>query len=203
MARKRDYPIIRFLISSFYALGAVSLLGGLSAAAYLWIRAEALRDGVLVGGPLAGALNAYNPAELCLGAAAAAGGGLVAFLVLGAAGQVLAMQRDRAINASLQVQLLEDILELNEEAARASEAHGSRSNSARAAAGSARCTASTPASGSAATAGASSGRREIHHSDMQARRAGPMASYPETSCGPFPLSACSLGRAAALLFEMG
>jgi hypothetical protein len=36
------------------------------------------------------------------------------------------MQRDQAIGASLQVQLLEDILELNEEAARSSQVHSSR-----------------------------------------------------------------------------
>jgi hypothetical protein len=120
MARKRDYPIIRFLIGSFYGLALLVLLGGLASAAYLWVRAEALKDGVILGGPLATALNAYNSAELCLGAAMTAGGALVAFLLLGAAGQILAMQRDRALAANLQVQLLEDILELNEEASRGS-----------------------------------------------------------------------------------
>lgn len=126
MARKRDYPIIRFLISSFYGLAVIALLGGLTSAAYLWIRAEALRDGIILGGPLAGDLNSFRSSDLCLGALAAAGGGLVSFLVFGAVGQVLAMQRDRAMAASLQVQLLEDILELNEEAARASQMHDSR-----------------------------------------------------------------------------
>ena len=118
MTRRRDYPIIRFLVGAFYGLAVLLLLGGLVSAAYLWLRAEALRDGVIFGGPLSDALNAYNSSELCLGAAAMAGGGLVSFLLFGALGQVLAMQRDRTIHASLQVQLLEDILELNEEAAR-------------------------------------------------------------------------------------
>jgi len=124
MVRKRDYPIIRFLVGSFYALAGVMLVGGSVLAGYLWLRAEALRDGVIFGGPLSDALSAYNSSELCLGAAAMAVGGLVGFLLFGAIGQVLAMQRDRAIHASLQVQLLEDILELNEEASRS--AHPTR-----------------------------------------------------------------------------
>ena len=124
MAGKRDYPIIRFLVGVSYAMAVLSLVGGLFCAAYLWLRAEALRDGVVFGGPLADALNSYDSSELCLGAAAVAGGGLCGFLLLGAVGQVLAMQRDRAIHAWAQVRLLEDILELNEEAARA--AHPTR-----------------------------------------------------------------------------
>lgn len=119
--RKRDYPIIRFLIGSFYVLAVASLLGGLLSAGYLWIRAEAIRDGYIFGGPLADALNPYSSSELCLAAAAAAGGGLVAFLVFGAVGQMLAMQRDRSIASAIQVRLLEDILELNEEAAATTE----------------------------------------------------------------------------------
>ncbi len=122
MARNRDYPIIRFLIGSSYVMAILMLLGGLAAGGYLWLRAEALRDGIIPGGPLAGALNAYDSGQLCLGAAAAAGGGLIGFLVLGAFAQILAIQRDRGINASLQVQLLEDILELNEEVATSSNA---------------------------------------------------------------------------------
>lgn len=116
LPRKRDYPIIRFVIGAFYVLALLSLLGGLSSSAYLWIRAEALRGGVLMGGPLSNALNAYNSSQLCLGAVVAAGGGFVIFLLVGAFAQILAMQRDRAIAACLQVQLLEDILEQNEEA---------------------------------------------------------------------------------------
>ena len=46
--------------------------------------------------------------------------GLVGFLVFGAIGQILAMNRDRALDTSLQVMLLEDILELNEEVVRSS-----------------------------------------------------------------------------------
>jgi hypothetical protein len=46
---------------------------------------------------------------------------MIGFLVFGSFGQLLAMQRDRSICASVQVILLEDILELNEEAA-----HGTR-----------------------------------------------------------------------------
>ncbi|GMU23944.1 MAG: hypothetical protein AMXMBFR13_40210 [Phycisphaerae bacterium] len=121
MARKRDYPIIRFLISSFYALAVGLLVGGLTSAGYLWVRAEALRDNIILGGPFYNALSQYDYAELYLGAAVAAGGGLLSFLLLGSFGQILAMQRDRSINAWLQVQLLEDILELNEEATRASQ----------------------------------------------------------------------------------
>ncbi len=113
MTRRRDYPIIRFLIGSFYGLAILILLGGLFSAAYLWILADAHR-GDVVRVPLSS--HVYDSAELCLGASVIAGAGLVLFLLLGAAGQMLAMQRDRAINASLQVQLLEDILELNEEA---------------------------------------------------------------------------------------
>jgi len=120
MTRQRDYPIIRFVVGSFYGLAVLLLVGGLVLAAYLWIRAEALRDGVALGGPLSDALSRYDSSELCLGAAVVAGGGLIGFLLLGAVGQVLAMQRNRAIHASLQVQLLEDILELNEDAARSS-----------------------------------------------------------------------------------
>lgn len=117
MARRRDYPIIRFVIGAFYVLALVCLLGGLSSAAYLWIRAESLREGIILGGPLSNALNVYDSGDLCLGAAVVAASSLVAFLLLGAFAQILAMQRDRAIAACLQVQLLEDILEQNEEAA--------------------------------------------------------------------------------------
>jgi hypothetical protein len=116
MARRHDYPIIRFLIGLLYGLAVVLLLGGLTSAGYLWVCAESMARSGLIGGPLSDALNAYTASELWLGAAVVAGGGVVAFLLLGAAGQFLAMQRDRAVNASLQVQLLEDILELNEEA---------------------------------------------------------------------------------------
>lgn len=115
MARSRDYPIIRVLIGSLYGISILSLLTGLGAGAYLWVRAEALRSGVIPAGPLASALNMYSSSQLCLAAAVVAGAGLVAFLVFGAFGQILAIQRDRAINAALQTQLLEDILELNEE----------------------------------------------------------------------------------------
>jgi hypothetical protein len=124
MSRKRDYAIIRFIIASFYAFAVMFLLCGLISAGYLWLRAEAMRDGILAPGPLAGALNTYDPSELCLGAAVLALSGLIGFLVLGAFGQTLAMQRDQAINASLQVPLLEDILEQNEEAALST--HGTR-----------------------------------------------------------------------------
>ncbi len=124
MARKRDYPIIRFLIASFYSLAVMMLLGGIGCGAYLWLRAEAEQDGDLRRWPLPNALNTYDASELCLAAALVAGGGLIGFMLAGAFAQFLAMQRDRSINASLQVQLLEDILEQNEEAAVA--AHGTR-----------------------------------------------------------------------------
>lgn len=114
LARRRDYPIIRFLVVILHVLAVVLLLGGLAAAGYLWLRAELLRDGVAMPGPLADALNPYRSDELLLGAVAVAGVGLAAFLVFGAVGQFLAMQRDRAINSANQVRLLEDILELNE-----------------------------------------------------------------------------------------
>jgi hypothetical protein len=126
MARKRDYPIIRALIGAFYALAGLMLAGGLILAGYLWFRAEALRDGLLIGGPFSGILHRFSPAELYLGAAIAIGGGLAGFLFLGSIGQVLAMQRDRTLSTMLQVQLLEDILEINEEAARLSQMHASR-----------------------------------------------------------------------------
>jgi hypothetical protein len=113
MTRRRDYPIIRFLIGSFYGLAFLILLGSLFSAGYLWILADAHRGDVV---QIALSSRTYDSSELCFGAAVIAGGGLVLFLLLGAAGQMLAMQRDRAINASLQVQLLEDILEQNEEA---------------------------------------------------------------------------------------
>lgn len=124
MARKHDYAIIRFIIGSFYAFAVMFLLSGLISAGYLWLRAEAMRDGILFSGPFAGALNTYDASELCLCAAILASGGLIGFLVLGAFGQTLAMQRDQAMNASLQVQLLEDILEQNEEASLST--HGTR-----------------------------------------------------------------------------
>jgi len=60
MTRKRDYPIIRFLIRSFYALAILMLLGGVALAVYLWLRAEALRDGVILGGPLSDVLHKYT-----------------------------------------------------------------------------------------------------------------------------------------------
>lgn len=117
MNRPRDYPIIRFLIGSLYAIAIAMLLGGLVSGGYLWLHAEALRDGILPRGPLASALNAYDSGQLCLGAAGAIAAGFIGFLLLGAVGQILAIVRDQAINASLQVQLLEDILELNEDVA--------------------------------------------------------------------------------------
>jgi len=115
LARRRDYPIIRFLVVSLHVLAILFLLLCLLGAGYLWLRAEALRDGYVLGGPLSGALSPYRSGDLLLGAAAVAGLGLALFLSLGAVGQFLAMQRDRAINSANQVRLLEDILELNEE----------------------------------------------------------------------------------------
>jgi hypothetical protein len=116
--KKRKYGIIRFLIGSFYGLAMLALFLGMGLGGYLVFRAQALIDGVLVGGPLSGLLYQYNSSQLYLGAAAVASIGLVGFLVFGSVGQILAMHRDRAMNASLQVQLLEDILELNEEVAK-------------------------------------------------------------------------------------
>jgi hypothetical protein len=115
LARRRDYPIIRFLVVGLHVLAVLFLLLCLVAAGYLWLRAEAERDGYVLGGPLADALGPYRSGDLLLGAAATAGVGLISFLLLGAVGQFLAMQRDRAINSANQVRLLEDILEFNEE----------------------------------------------------------------------------------------
>lgn len=115
LARRRDYPIIRFLVVGLHLLAILFLLLCLVAAGYLWLRAEAERDGYVLGGPLADALSLYRSGDLLLGAAAVAGAGLASFLILGAVGQFLAMQRDRAMNSADQVRLLEDILELNEE----------------------------------------------------------------------------------------
>lgn len=120
MTRKRNYPIIRFLIRTFYALAILLLVLGVGLAVYLWLRAEALREGVLLGGPLSDVLHKYSSSGLYLGASIVASVGLVGFLLFGAVGQMMAMNRDRAIAAALQVQLLEDILELNEEAAKSS-----------------------------------------------------------------------------------
>jgi hypothetical protein len=121
MVRSRDYPIVRFLIGSLYAIGILSLLSGLAGGAYLWVHGEALQTGVLAGGPFASALKPFKTSgQLYQAAAVVAGAGLVGFLLFGAFGQILAIQRDRAINASLQTQLLEDILELNEEITSAS-----------------------------------------------------------------------------------
>lgn len=114
LTRKRDYPIIRFLVAMFHTVAIASLVLGASAAAYLWVRAEMLRDGLPLRGPMADALSPYESAELLLGAIASAGTGLFLFLLFGAVGQFLAMQRDRAINSANQVRLLEDILEFNE-----------------------------------------------------------------------------------------
>ncbi len=118
MARKRDYNIIRFLIGSFYTLAIAMLVGCVALAVYLGFRAEALRDGLFIGGPLSDVLRSYSSSELYLAAAIIAAVGLVAFLIFGSMGQILAMTRDRALATSLQVQLLEDILELNEETAK-------------------------------------------------------------------------------------
>lgn len=117
---KRSYPIIRFLIRTFYALALAMLIGGAAIGAYLWWRAEALRDGIVPSGPLSDLLHRYGSSELLLVAAVLTGAGLVGFLVFGAIGQMLAMSRDRALNSALQVLLLEDILELNEEVAKTS-----------------------------------------------------------------------------------
>ncbi len=124
LARKRDYPIIRLLIGAFYSLAVLILVGGVSTGVYLWLRAEAEQVGDLNSYPVPGVLNAYSAGNLYLAAAIFAAAGMIGFLITGSFGQLLAMQRDRAINASLQVQLLEDILEMNEEAALA--AHGTR-----------------------------------------------------------------------------
>lgn len=124
LARKRDYPIIRLLIGGFYSVAVLLLAVGVSAGVYLWLRAEAESTGNLSRWPVPGVLNAYTAGELCLAAAIFATAGLIGFILFGSFGQLLAMQRDRAINASLQVQLLEDILSMNEEAALA--AHGTR-----------------------------------------------------------------------------
>jgi len=116
MARSRDYPIVRFLIGTLYAISILSLLLGLATGAYLWFHGEALSSGVIAGGPFATALNRFRTSgQLYQAAAVVAGAGVVGFLLFGAFGQILAIQRDRAINAALQTQLLEDILELNEE----------------------------------------------------------------------------------------
>lgn len=114
MTRLHNYPIIRFLVGSFYTLAFAILICGLLAGGYLYFRAEAMSAGTILGGPLSGALNIYDPPELCLAAAFVTGGGMIGFLVFGAVGQVLAMQRDRAICAAEQVDLLEEILEQNE-----------------------------------------------------------------------------------------
>ena len=118
MARKRDYPIIRLLVIVFHVVAALSLLLGLVCAGYLWLRAELLRDGIPVTGTWwvwGSVLSRYSSSELLLAGSVSAGIGLVLFLMIGAVGQFLAMQRDRAINSANQVRLLEDILELNEQ----------------------------------------------------------------------------------------
>ena len=115
LARKRDYPIIRFLVIVFHVVAVLSLLLGLVCAGYLWLRAELLRDGIPVTGAWGSVLSRHSSSDLLLAGAAAAGVGLVLFLAIGALGQFLAMQRDRAVNSANQVRLLEDILELNEQ----------------------------------------------------------------------------------------
>jgi hypothetical protein len=120
MTRKRNYPIIRFLIRAFYGLAILMLVSGVGMAIYLWLRAEALRDGVLLGGPLSDVLHKYSSSGLYLGDGIVASVGLMGFLLFGAIGQMLAMNRDRAMDSALQVLLLEDILELNEEASKSS-----------------------------------------------------------------------------------
>ena len=119
MARTHDYPIIRFLIGAFYLSAGGMLAGGVAVGAYLWVRAEALRDGVIMGGPLSDGLIRYDAAALWLGASVAVAGGGVGFLLFGAIGQILSMQRDRAVHSARQIYLLEDILELNEDIANA------------------------------------------------------------------------------------
>ena len=123
LAQKPHYAIIRLLIGSFYTLAVLLLIGGAAGGVYLWLR-RGRGAGDLRSFAVPGPLNLYTPAQLCLTAGFLALGGLLGFLIFGSFGQLLAMQRDRAINGSLQVQLLEDILEMNEEAALA--AHGTR-----------------------------------------------------------------------------
>lgn len=113
-ARRRAYVIIRLLIAALYGVAIVTLLCGLSLGTYLWFCAEALKDGRAVRGPLEEVISGLDSSQLVLSAGVSAVVGVVGFLILGAFGQLLAMQRDRSINAALQVQLLEDILELNE-----------------------------------------------------------------------------------------
>jgi len=120
MPRRHDYPIIRFLIGAFYALAAGAFVLALVVAGYLVVLGEALRNGLVIEGPVSQALNRYNSTQLFVAAGATAAAGLVLFLLLGTLGQLLAIQRDGAVNAARQVRLLEDILELNEEVARAS-----------------------------------------------------------------------------------
>ena len=116
-ARSRDYPIIRLLIGALYGMAVLLLAAGVSTGAFLWLRAESISHGVVPRGPLAATLNMLTTDQLYLTAAVAAGGGVVVCVLLAALGQILAMQRDRAINGVLQAQLLEDILELNEQVA--------------------------------------------------------------------------------------
>jgi hypothetical protein len=115
MARDQDYPIIRFLAGAFYVLATAALLAGVGTGTFLWLRAEAIKDGIAPPGPLAETLRGYTSSEICLAAVIAVAGGVLCFLLLGSVGQLLAMQRDRAIHSAQQVQLLEDILELNEQ----------------------------------------------------------------------------------------
>lgn len=121
VAGNRDYPIIRVLIISLYAASVILLVAGVAIGISFWIRAEALSRGKVPTGPLSEAITELNSDELLLVGAVAASVGLLCFLLIGAVAQIMAIQRDRAINAALQVQLLEDILELNEHAVETSQ----------------------------------------------------------------------------------
>jgi hypothetical protein len=118
----QNYPIIGLLIGTFYFLGVLVLMAGLGLAVFLLARGQGAD--VPLSGAVVERLNVVAPHQVKVAAGLAAGAGVVALLALGAVGQFLSMQRDRAINAGLQVQLLEDILELNEEVTAA--AHGTR-----------------------------------------------------------------------------
>lgn len=113
--RPHRYAIIRLLTGTFYALGILVLLLGISAGVYLLARAASPQAAAELGGPVVSPLDNYAPGQLRLMAGGAVLLGFLGFLILGAVGQFLSMQRDRAISGALQVQLLEDILELNEE----------------------------------------------------------------------------------------
>ena len=118
--QKTQYAFARAVIGLLHILAVGCLVVGLVVGASVLIVVGGMNDGSAPSGWLAGMLNGLSREALRIVAVVASCGGLTGFALLAGAAQFLKIQRDRAANNTLQVQLLEDILELNEESVTAS-----------------------------------------------------------------------------------